>query len=162
MLLGEISYSVYLVHYTLLRYYWANLPTLAASPGWLSYAVFWLLLLLTSHLMWRLVERPARAFLVGLWASAPTSAREGRRMRRAAAGGARAVRATLARRWAFAEVLVLVGLACLLWLWEASISAPGEHPSRRRNDGAASVHVTERPKPLALVLVEGRPAATRA
>jgi hypothetical protein len=68
----------------------------------------------------------------------------------------------MSRRWAFAEVLVVVGLACVLWLWEARVSAPGEHPSRRRNDGAPSVRVTERPKPLALVLVEGRPAATRA
>ncbi len=67
VLLGEISYSIYLIHFTLLRCYWDNLPAFASFPGWLSYGVYWMLLLLISYLVWLLIERPCRTLLVAWW-----------------------------------------------------------------------------------------------
>jgi peptidoglycan/LPS O-acetylase OafA/YrhL len=67
VLLGEISYSVYLIHQILLRYYARHAPALALIPGWIAYLVFWVLTLLAAYVTWTVVERPARRFLVGLW-----------------------------------------------------------------------------------------------
>ena len=47
MLLGEISYAVYLTHWTLLAYYYAAL------------------VLAGSYALWRFVEVPCRRILVG-------------------------------------------------------------------------------------------------
>jgi peptidoglycan/LPS O-acetylase OafA/YrhL len=67
VLLGEISFSVYLIHQILLRYYAANSIAFATIPGWFVYIVFWIVTLLMAHLTWSAVERPCRAFLVRLW-----------------------------------------------------------------------------------------------
>src|SRR5262249_8277632 len=42
-------------------------PAFAGTPGWLLYGGFWALLLLFCYVVWRVIEKPARAFLVGLW-----------------------------------------------------------------------------------------------
>ena len=117
--LGEISYSVYLVHLTLIEYYWSHLRNCSLFPGWVAYLVFWAALLLTAHLMYSLVERPCRRFLVGLWAkeSVPDSIVLRRRP-----GGDRAVPFTRMRHalvwprrwWLASEVLFSVLLAMLI------------------------------------------------
>lgn len=72
VLLGEISYSVYVLHFVLI--YWCyNAMSFSASasafsgfsPGALL-AAFWIVLLLGSHLLWELVEKPARRWIVSL------------------------------------------------------------------------------------------------
>ena len=63
ILLGEISYSLYLVQGIFINYcinhnHWA----LKHHPV-MSYAVFWLVILTVSFLMWKYIERPSRSFI---------------------------------------------------------------------------------------------------
>jgi peptidoglycan/LPS O-acetylase OafA/YrhL len=71
VLLGELSYSIYLIHQVLLRSYSAHIQQ--SVPGainglapWISYAAYWAVLLASAYAMWRLVERPGRRFIVAL------------------------------------------------------------------------------------------------
>jgi peptidoglycan/LPS O-acetylase OafA/YrhL len=66
VLLGELSFSIYLVHQVYIRYYDANSATFASLSHEAAYAGFWVATLLTSYLMWRGVERPCRRYIVGL------------------------------------------------------------------------------------------------
>lgn len=70
ILLGEISYSLYLIHYTFLSYFNAYKPWFVShySPVQI-YATFWIVILSTAYLMWRFVEVPARRFIMSrtLW-----------------------------------------------------------------------------------------------
>jgi peptidoglycan/LPS O-acetylase OafA/YrhL len=74
VLLGEISYSVYLVHKILIRYYAMNVLVLAPLPEWLAYSLFWVATLLIAYLIWALVERPCRTFLRNFWLPRPAIA----------------------------------------------------------------------------------------
>jgi hypothetical protein len=65
VLLGEISFSMYLLHVTLLRYYQANMAAFPHLPNAVSFVVFWVILLLSSYLMWALVEMPSRRLMLG-------------------------------------------------------------------------------------------------
>lgn len=63
VLLGEISYAVYLLHYPMLRWYHAHRAAFADVPVPVAYAIFWLVLLLASHVVWSLLEQPSRRAL---------------------------------------------------------------------------------------------------
>ncbi len=65
VLLGEISFSLYLLHQILLRYYQANITHFPHLPDILSLAIFWVTVLLASYLMWALIEMPGRRLLLG-------------------------------------------------------------------------------------------------
>jgi peptidoglycan/LPS O-acetylase OafA/YrhL len=67
VLLGEISYGLYLIHQLLIRYYAEHREAFTALPGWLVYLGFWATALLAAYLLWACVEVPARKWLVGLW-----------------------------------------------------------------------------------------------
>lgn len=67
VLLGEISYSVYLVHSVLLRFYQYYRITFTDIPGWLLYILYWMLVLIISHLIWLFIECPCRKAIVGFW-----------------------------------------------------------------------------------------------
>lgn len=58
--LGEISFSVYLVHRLLLHYYYDHFATIGGAG---ALALYWAVLLASSHLLFELVECPARAFI---------------------------------------------------------------------------------------------------
>lgn len=58
--LGEISFSVYLVHRLLLHYYYDHFATIGGAG---ALALYWAVLLASSHLLFELVECPARAFV---------------------------------------------------------------------------------------------------
>jgi len=64
VLLGEISYSVYLIHQILVRYYGQHARAFSQAPHWPPFILFWVLVLLMAHLIYLLFERPMRAFLV--------------------------------------------------------------------------------------------------
>jgi hypothetical protein len=66
VMLGEISYGVYILHFPLLDFYRWNVNAFGLWPGWQTYVVFWALLLLLSHWLWVGIERPARRAIVGL------------------------------------------------------------------------------------------------
>jgi peptidoglycan/LPS O-acetylase OafA/YrhL len=65
VLLGEISFSLYLLHQPLLRYYRDNLNSFPHLPNSLSLAIFWVVVLLASYLMWAFIEMPGRRFILG-------------------------------------------------------------------------------------------------
>ncbi len=65
VLLGEISFSLYLLHQILLIYYQSNISNIPQKSNILSLAIFWVILLLASYLMWALIEMPARRLLLG-------------------------------------------------------------------------------------------------
>lgn len=60
--LGEISYSVYLLHHVLLMYCLHHRELLGWMPPWLQLVIFLSVMLLISCLTWRYVEMPCRSW----------------------------------------------------------------------------------------------------
>jgi peptidoglycan/LPS O-acetylase OafA/YrhL len=67
VLLGEISFSIYLLHQIFLRYYQSNIASFPNYSNGISLAIFWAIVLLASYLMWALVEMPCRRLILGRW-----------------------------------------------------------------------------------------------
>ena len=65
VLLGEISFSMYLVHQILIGYLSSHKSGFSRVGGYLDLVVFFGVLVLLSYLMWRCIELPARAVLTG-------------------------------------------------------------------------------------------------
>lgn len=65
VLLGEISFSLYLLHRMMLTYYRTLIPELGSLSNPAAFAVFLGILLTASYLMWTLVEMPARRLIMG-------------------------------------------------------------------------------------------------
>jgi peptidoglycan/LPS O-acetylase OafA/YrhL len=65
VLLGEISYSLYLIHRILLLHYANTESVLHALPSPVAFAIVGLILLIASYLMWALIEMPFRRLLAG-------------------------------------------------------------------------------------------------
>lgn len=106
VLMGEISFALYLVHHILLHYISVHPRTLGGITGWPAYLAFWLLTLVAAHLLWLVIERPARQWLLGRRAAPVTI---GRRMR--------LVSLARARRWQAVEMMAfaLAVVAILSW-----------------------------------------------
>jgi peptidoglycan/LPS O-acetylase OafA/YrhL len=66
VLLGEISFSLYLVHMTLFQWYMANEPYFSNVPLYVRAPGYWLLALGTAFLMQRAVENPCRKLILSL------------------------------------------------------------------------------------------------
>ncbi len=64
VILGEISFSVYLMHQMLIKWYVVHADQFLALSPWLVYAFYWALVLATSYLIWAAVERPLRKAIV--------------------------------------------------------------------------------------------------
>jgi peptidoglycan/LPS O-acetylase OafA/YrhL len=64
VLLGEISFAIYLVHQIILRWLAAHPAILASLPVPLAYGLFLAVVLTVSWVLWRFVEKPARAALL--------------------------------------------------------------------------------------------------
>ena len=60
VLLGEISYSVYLLHHMIILCYLRHQQVLAWIPNPILLLMFWSTVLLSSYLMWQYVEKPCR------------------------------------------------------------------------------------------------------
>jgi len=65
VVLGEISFSLYLIHQILLTYYRTNISQFPKAPNALALSVFLGVLLLSSYLMWTFVEMPGRRLIIG-------------------------------------------------------------------------------------------------
>ncbi|MEA2905378.1 MAG: hypothetical protein QOI12_2765 [Alphaproteobacteria bacterium] len=61
--LGEISYSMYLIHFPLLQIHWAY--TSATVPLWVQAGTYFCALYTLSYLIWACVEMPMRNLLIG-------------------------------------------------------------------------------------------------
>ncbi len=66
VLLGEISFSIYLLHQILIRFYRNNIVPIDYFPSVFSYIYFWAILLLGSYLLWATVEKPCRKTIMNL------------------------------------------------------------------------------------------------
>lgn len=64
ILLGEISYSLYLLHYTFIIYFVAHLHWFKHFNTYISYSIYWLALLITSYLVYRFIEIPSRRYII--------------------------------------------------------------------------------------------------
>ncbi len=65
VLLGEISFSIYLIHQILLIFWRTHLTSAMPLPDSALLGAFVAILLLASYLMWVYVEMPARRLIVG-------------------------------------------------------------------------------------------------
>ena len=63
VLLGETSYSVFLFHQLILRFYAAHHEYLSILPGAILYALFWIVTLLISFSVLIFIENPVRRFI---------------------------------------------------------------------------------------------------
>nr|WP_249141727.1 acyltransferase [Bradyrhizobium diazoefficiens] len=61
---GEISFSIYMLHYVILRFYFAYRDFLPEWSGAVMLVLFFVVLFASSFLMWKLVESPARSLIV--------------------------------------------------------------------------------------------------
>lgn len=68
LILGEISYPVYLVHAILIRCYQNHKTVFATIPDWFAYLIFWSALLIVSYLIHLAIEKPCRNF-VSRWST---------------------------------------------------------------------------------------------
>jgi len=110
VLLGEISYSIYLVHWIFLRYYQTKLACISSSwvAGPFAYLIFWLMLLLTCHLIFVSIESPSRRILMQLVT--------GKNPARAVADPGYTVRFLNRYLGIFVECIFLFALALSVWL----------------------------------------------
>lgn len=65
IVLGEISFSLYLIHQTLLSYYRINITEFSSIPNPIAFSIFIFVLLLSSYLMWTFIEMPGRRLVIG-------------------------------------------------------------------------------------------------
>ncbi len=77
VLLGEISFSLYLLHLLVCHYYVIHPGPFVALPPWLLYSGYWTIVLLVAYVGWSAVEVPCRRAIVGFWDR--HSARDGKR-----------------------------------------------------------------------------------
>jgi peptidoglycan/LPS O-acetylase OafA/YrhL len=67
VLLGEVSYALYLIHVPVKIGFFSLVPKLGGLPAPAIWALYWLSALAAAWVLWWCVERPARAFLRGCW-----------------------------------------------------------------------------------------------
>lgn len=64
ILLGEISFSLYLVHTIVLKWYQINSEYFQNVPEWSKVAGYWLLSLVIAYLLHKIVENPCRKLIL--------------------------------------------------------------------------------------------------
>lgn len=67
VVLGEMSFAVYLLHQIFLRYHQANIARLPHGSDAAEFLLFWVILLASSYTMWTCVEKPARRAILRSW-----------------------------------------------------------------------------------------------
>jgi peptidoglycan/LPS O-acetylase OafA/YrhL len=67
VLLGEISYGIFLFHLIILRIYSMNAQKVSFIPTPILYLIFWIFLLVSSFLLLQVIEKPSRRLILSLW-----------------------------------------------------------------------------------------------
>ncbi len=67
VILGEMSYAVFLSHYILIYLYNMYIESRLPAQRMVDYPIFWILLLVVSYLFWCYVEEPARHLIPRLF-----------------------------------------------------------------------------------------------
>lgn len=63
--LGQLSFSIFLLHQILLNFYQKNLLLFSHIPNPIAFLIFFTILMLSSYLLWACVEIPGRRFILG-------------------------------------------------------------------------------------------------
>jgi peptidoglycan/LPS O-acetylase OafA/YrhL len=66
ILLGEISFVLYLVHKTVLEWYQINAVYFEQFPAWCVLLAYWLLALSVAYLLHKVIEKPCRKLFIAL------------------------------------------------------------------------------------------------
>ena len=69
VVLGEISYSIYLVHQILVRHYLSHEQSFNVLPPAVRLCLFIAVTLLFSYLTWSLIEKPLRSVIIRWWSA---------------------------------------------------------------------------------------------
>ncbi|MCA1667045.1 MAG: hypothetical protein LC793_06530, partial [Thermomicrobia bacterium] len=67
VVLGEISFSLYLLHMLFCHYYVIHPGPFVSVPPWLLALGYWLIIILAAYVGWAIVEVPCRRAVVSLW-----------------------------------------------------------------------------------------------
>ena len=102
--LGEISFSLYLIHQILLIRYRDGAAELPKVPDLVAFGAFMVVLSLASYAIWTLIEMPGRRLLMGQGAAARTAVASG-------SWGSRLVSSRLAALACVVPLLAFVALA---------------------------------------------------
>ncbi|MFH1154098.1 MAG: acyltransferase [Pseudomonadota bacterium] len=66
VMLGELSFAIYLLHQVLIRQYAHSFEPYVTHPWWAMYGYFWAVLLFGAYVTWRGFETPCRKFIINL------------------------------------------------------------------------------------------------
>ena len=143
VLLGEISYSSYLIHQIIIRYAMDHPDALAVLPTWTQLGLFLGITLLLSYLCWAFVETPFRALLTGRWQVRARMAAWWARGMSDPAGPESARHRQVMGRWpALPVVMVLAALVALSgWV---SFLTPGRLPVQQATIASAETETLQR------------------
>lgn len=129
VLLGEISYSVYLFHAVLVSSYHYFHPGITRwLPNWAAFLGFWSTTLVLSYVVWAVIEMPGRRFLLGV----------GTRNRAGATMGTRRV-GFFAPSWRYGAVSALLLLIPIGYI--ASVTATQPLNDRVRTEGHVRANI---------------------
>ena len=73
VLLGEISFSVYLTHQVIFRCIVMNPKWLEGWPNYIQMAAYWAFTLMVSYLLWQIVEKPCQRAMRSLFKKQPVT-----------------------------------------------------------------------------------------
>lgn len=68
IILGEISFSMYMIHQIIFRYYNSHRPTFAFLPEDAIFPFLLMIIVASSYMIWRFIELPAQARLKNIFA----------------------------------------------------------------------------------------------